>query len=60
MDYDPAAISTQSIRQMDTNSLMRLFDRASAASKNARIQLDRLKADKAIQRIHKELLRRNT
>lgn len=58
MDNDASALTMARIRQTDTNSLMRLADIASAILKNSRLQQERLRADRAIQRINKELLKR--
>jgi hypothetical protein len=47
-----------SVRGMDSNSLLRLYDQAKEVVAKAQMQQDRLRAEKAIQRIAKELGKR--
>jgi hypothetical protein len=49
----------RNLRGTDSNSLLRMYDSANAVLKKYASQLERTKADKAIQRIAKELQRRN-
>ena len=59
MSYDLSAFTTANIRGSDVNSLMRLHDLANEIFKTSRLQQERVKMDKAIQRINKELEKRN-
>jgi hypothetical protein len=52
-------LNQQSIRGMDSNSLLRLYDLAHAILNRFPSQQERDRADKAIQRIAKELKQRN-
>ena len=45
------------LRGTDSNTLLRLYDRAREASQHSPVQLDRQRADKALQRILRELQR---
>jgi hypothetical protein len=47
------------LRGTDTNTLLRLYDLASGVLKQAGSQLERVKAEKAIQRLAHELQKRN-
>lgn len=59
MDNAFLAASQQSLRGTDSNSLLRLYDQAQEMFQTSPLQNDRVRADKAIQRITKELQRRN-
>ena len=59
MSHDLSAFTTANIRGSDINSLMRLHDLANEVFKTSRLQQERAKMDKAIQRINKELEKRN-
>ena len=49
----------RNIRGTDSNSLLRLYDQANEIFNRSRFQQERARADKAIQRIAKELKKRN-
>lgn len=53
-----AQFSQASYRGTDGNSLLRMYDAAREASATSLLQLDRLRADRALLRIVKELRRR--
>jgi flagellar motor protein MotB len=50
---------SRSVRDSDSNSLLRMYDSATAILSKTNSQLERARADKLIQRIAKELQRRN-
>ena len=58
MNNDLMTLSLQSIRGTDSNSLLRLYDRATEMFYCSPSQTARLRAGKAIERITKELQRR--
>ncbi len=58
MNSDPLAQSQGGVRGTDTNSLLRLYDRARALLAGAASQLGRQQAVRAAQRIAQELRRR--
>jgi hypothetical protein len=49
----------RAIRETDSNSLLRLYDRANAILNNSPLQLERQRADRAIQRVARELRMRD-
>ena len=59
MSQDTFAGSQGNLRGMDSNSLLRLYDQARAVCSSSPSQQERLKADKASQRLARELKRRN-
>jgi hypothetical protein len=59
MRIDVHSLSKQSIRGTDSNSLLRMYDVASAILKTSPSQVERARADKARQRIAAELDRRH-
>jgi hypothetical protein len=59
MSDDLLTIGPRAIRATDTNSLLRLYDHAQAVCGGSPSQLDRERADRAIQRIGDELRKRN-
>jgi hypothetical protein len=59
MSNDVLALDQRQLRGTDSNSLLRLYDLAGAIFSTSRLQQERAKADKAIQRIAKELQKRN-
>jgi hypothetical protein len=52
-------LSLNSLRGTDSNSLLRLYDEVQGTLKQSPSQLEREKAEKAIQRITTELRKRN-
>jgi hypothetical protein len=48
----------RTLRGTDSNSLLRLYDQAKATLNNSQMQQERARADKALQRIAKELQKR--
>jgi hypothetical protein len=58
MENDVFALGERIIRGTDTNSLLRLYDLAREVSNTSDVRLKRSRADKAIERIAKELDRR--
>jgi hypothetical protein len=59
MALDVLITGERSIRGMDTNSLLRMYDRAREVVTHAESQLERTKADRAAQRALAELRKRN-
>jgi len=59
MAFDVPITGERNIRGMDTNSLFRLYDLARDVVERADSQLDRAKADRAVQRVLTELRKRN-
>lgn len=59
MTYDVLALDQRRLRGTDSNSLLRLYDLARQMLDRSASQRERDKADKAIQRIAKELQKRN-
>jgi len=59
MTVDALAFNQPNLRGTDSNSLLRLYDQAQAVFKKSLSQHERSRAGKAIQRITKELQRRN-
>ena len=59
MSTDVLALGHGRIRGTDSNSLLRLYDQARAICDRAPSQQERERADKAVQRLTKELQRRN-
>jgi hypothetical protein len=55
-DLDSAPVS---IRGTDSNSLLRLYDRATRVLNSSTVRHERARADKVIQRIRKELDKRH-
>ncbi len=58
MTSDGLTLDQGSIRGTDSNSLLRMYDRAQDIFSKSLLQQERSRADKAIQRIAKELQRR--
>lgn len=58
MSNDVFAVEQRNIRGADSNSLLRLYDRAREIFDKSTSQQDRAKADKVMQRIVKELHKR--
>lgn len=59
MSPDVFSLGQQIIRGTDSNSLLRLYDLAHEVSSKAPSQQERIRADAAMQRIAKELKKRN-
>ena len=59
MRDDAIALDQAQVRAADSNSLLRLYDRACQALNRSSSQQERARADKAIQRIARELQKRN-
>jgi hypothetical protein len=58
MSHDVLALDQRNLRGTDSNSLLRLYDLANAVFHKSPSQQERTRADKAIQRIARELQRR--
>jgi len=58
MSIDALALDQSAIHGTDTNSLLRLHDRAKELVVHAPSQLERNRAEQAIRRIEKELVKR--
>jgi hypothetical protein len=58
MTHDLLTFEQRNVRGADSNSLLRMYDQAKEIFSRARLQQERSRADKAIQRIAKELNRR--
>jgi hypothetical protein len=58
MSHDVLTLGLQTLRGSDSNSLLRLYDLAKEIVSNSRSQQERARADKAVQRIAKELQKR--
>ena len=59
MSNDVFTLSQRDLRGIDSNSILRLFDRATEIFNRSTHQLERAKAEKAVQRISRELQKRN-
>ena len=59
MSSDVLTVNQQGIRGTDSNSLLRLYDLARVILDGSPSQQERARADKAVQRIAKELEKRN-
>jgi hypothetical protein len=59
MNVDVLAVDQRNVRGTDSNSLLRLYDLARGALSKSTCQQERVKAERAIQRIAKELQKRN-
>jgi hypothetical protein len=59
MNPEVLALDRRNIRGTDSNSLLRLYDLANKIASQSCLQLDRAQADKARDRISKELRKRN-
>jgi hypothetical protein len=59
MSNDVHAFAQREVRGADSNSLLRMYDLANEYFKNSQFQQERARAGRAIQRIAKELQRRN-
>ena len=59
MSNEPLPLNQRKFRGMDNNSLLRMYDLANEFFSRSASQRDRDRASKAIQRIAKELKRRN-
>jgi hypothetical protein len=59
MGHDFSAGNQWSFRGTDSNSLLRLYDQARALLAQSPLSQERLKAERVVQRITKELKRRN-
>jgi len=58
MSTDILVPGQQTLRGTDSNSLLRLYDLAKEVFKTSRLQQERARADKTIQRIAQELQKR--
>jgi hypothetical protein len=59
MNPDVLDLDRRNIRGTDSNSLLRMYDLANKIASQSSLQLDRAQADKAKDRISKELHKRN-
>jgi hypothetical protein len=59
MNTDPLALTSSEIRGVDSNSLLRLYDRAQEMSKEVLNGPNRNRLDKALRRITQELEKRD-
>ena len=59
MSHDVVTWDLKNIRRTDTNSLLRMYDLATGVLNTSKFQQERVRADKASQRIAKELHKRN-
>jgi hypothetical protein len=59
MSSELLSFGRQNLRGTDTNSLLRLYDLATGVFKQSVSQLERARAEKAIQRLAHELQKRN-
>ena len=59
MNNDPLMLAQKWLRDIDSNSLLRLYDQVSAISRQSPSQVERVKAHKTIQRITNELHKRH-
>jgi hypothetical protein len=59
MSHDAYPGNSQYVRGTDSNSLLRLYDLACQTLNRSSSQQERARADKAIQRIARELQKRN-
>jgi hypothetical protein len=59
MSNDVLILNRQNMRGTDSNSLLRLYDLAKGILNNTPLQQERARADTAIQRIARELKKRN-
>jgi len=58
VDHAVLSVDQPTLRGTDSNSLLRMYDQAQGIFSRARFQQERAKADKAVQRIARELQRR--
>jgi len=58
MSNDSLTLNQRNLRGTDSNSLLRLYDLAQNIFNHSPLQLERARADKAIQRLAKELQKR--
>jgi len=58
MSHDDLAFDQRHIRGCDSNSLLRMYDRAKEIFTKSPLQLERARANTAIERIAKELAKR--
>lgn len=59
MNPEVLDLDRRNIRGADSNSLLRMYDLANKIASQSSLQLDRTRADKARERISKELHKRN-
>jgi hypothetical protein len=59
MTNDILSLRQTALRGADSNSLLRMYDDARAIAASAGSQLERARADRAVERIARELRRRN-
>jgi hypothetical protein len=59
MHADVPTYQQRKLRGIDSNSLLRMYDQAGAVLDRSPSQMERARADRAVQRIAKELLRRD-
>jgi hypothetical protein len=59
MHHELLSLNDRAVRGTDSNSLLRLYDRAQAVPQQAQSQVERQKLERAIERIARELQRRN-
>jgi hypothetical protein len=58
MTHEVSVVDRRVIRGSDSNSLLRLYDQAAGVRNSSKLQEERSRADKALQRIAKELRKR--
>ena len=58
MKDDVLSLPQGTLRGTDSNSLLRIYDAAQQILRNSPLQLEQIKADKVVQRISKELKKR--
>jgi hypothetical protein len=59
MQYDACPGDPRHLRGTDSNSLLRLYDRARRTCQQSTSEQERARADRTVQRIARELQRRN-
>ncbi len=59
MSHELLVPNQQYVRGTDSNSLLRMYDQASQTFNKSPLQQERTRAGKAVERISKELRRRN-
>jgi len=59
MSHDVLPLNQRHLHGIDLNSLLRLYDLATGISNHSPLQQERVRANKALQRIARELEKRN-
>jgi hypothetical protein len=59
MSNELLTLNPHHLRQIDSNSLLRLYDRAQEIRAGSPLQLERARADRIVHRIAQELRKRN-